>query len=635
MATGGAVDFFQYQDQARRKTSVLVGYYILAVILIILAVYVAVAGLYIAGTEQSTRGSGTTDVSLWNPTLFMVVAGATLLIVVLGSLFKIAQLSGGGANVATMLGGVPINQGTRDPDERKILNVVEEMAIASGTPVPRVFILNDEEGINAFAAGFGTKDAVIGVTRGCIQSLNRDELQGVVAHEFSHILNGDMRLNIRLMGVLFGILAIAFIGRILLRTRGKKNPLPMLGLALMIIGYVGVFFGNLIKSAVSRQREYLADASAVQYTRNPWGISGALKKIGGFAGGSKLVSPKAEEASHLFFASSLSGAFMNLLATHPPLVERIKRLDPAFAGDFQAAIDTAERARPAAAPAAAAGVSGFAVQPAQVLARVGAPRQEHLDYAVGVVAAMPPPLIEAARDPQAACAVIYALLLNDDAKPREVQLRHIETHGGAEAKSLTLRLYDAVKAMPQEYRLPLSEIAVSAMRGLTAAQYGDFCENTVYLVEADEEVDLFEYTLQRMIVRRLEPVFHKTKPAAVQFHDISPLLPYCAELLSCLAYWGADEKSAAEKAFIKGAERLGTGVSLRIAPTHACGLKMLDEALDNLVDASPAIKRRIIDAVVTCATIDGEITLEEAELLRVIADALDCPIPPFIPGQKV
>ena len=341
------MNFFEHQEAARKKTSLLVFYFVLAVAAIVAAVYLAVLAAFLFAEKDRPGGL---DVSLlWQPELFLLVAVATLALVGGGSVYRIAALSGGGHTVAELLDGRPIDPNTTDPDERRVLNVVEEMAIASGTPVPPVYLLEDEEGINAFAAGYTPSDAVIGVTRGCVQSLTRDELQGVIAHEFSHILNGDMRLNIRLMGVLYGILMISITGWFLFRITGggssrrddgdKKegnNPLPLLGLALYVIGYVGVFFARLIKAAVSRQREYLADASAVQFTRNPPGIAGALKKIGASADGSRVRDAEAEEVSHMFFGEALGLAASNLMATHPPLADRIRRIDPSFDGDFSA-----------------------------------------------------------------------------------------------------------------------------------------------------------------------------------------------------------------------------------------------------------------------------------------------------------
>ena len=332
------MDFFERQDKARRNTKFLVFYFLLAVVFLILAVYAAIA-LIFTGVELKNSASESSVRLVADPTLFFWTALGTLAVISIGSVSKTLALARGGSAVAELLDGRLVNSNTTDASERKLLNVVEEMAIASGVPVPQVYVMDDEAGINAFAAGHSASDAAISVTRGCMTMLSRDELQGVIAHEFSHILNGDMRLNLRLIGLIFGILCLTIIGRVLIQTRGRKNPLPLLGLALIIIGWVGVVFGRLIQAAVSRQREVLADASAVQFTRNPAGLAGALKKIGGLADGSRLKSPHAEEASHLFFADGLSKSFFGF-ATHPPLIERIRALDPSFDGNFPSVVSS-------------------------------------------------------------------------------------------------------------------------------------------------------------------------------------------------------------------------------------------------------------------------------------------------------
>jgi Zn-dependent protease with chaperone function len=346
-----AMDFFEHQEQARKQTTKLVVLFILAVI--------AILALAIAGFYTAEPGEPAPAFSWWQPIVLIYTAIGVLLLVGAGTLYKISQLRQGGGHVAEMMGGRQIEPDSEDPDEQKVLNVVEEMAIASGTAVPPVYLLAREKGINAFAAGFTPDDAVIAVTRGTIQHLSRDELQGVIAHEFSHILNSDMRTNIRLMGVIHGIVVLSIIGLMLVRVmfygslfgahhdtsvgrdddRGGGDgrvmiALAALGVALLVIGAVGSFFGKLIKAAVSRQREYLADASAVQFTRNPEGLSGALQKIGGLTTGSKVRDAHAEEASHMFFGQAFTSKLSSLFATHPPLTERIQRIDPSFQGEF-------------------------------------------------------------------------------------------------------------------------------------------------------------------------------------------------------------------------------------------------------------------------------------------------------------
>ncbi len=323
------MDFFEQQAKAHRKTKWLVIYFVMAVAAMIAANYICMMLFFYVGMQKDPHHRYDDEprprISFWDSRVFVGVSIITIAIVGIGSAYKTSALSSGGSAVSEMMGGRLINTNTTDADERKLLNVIEEMSIASGVPMPQVYVMDEENGINAFAAGHKPGDATVSVTRGCMKLLSRDELKGVIGHEFSHILNGDMRLNLRLMGTIFGILCLAILGRILLQTvRGGdrgKNPLPIVGLVLLIIGYIGVFFGRLIQAAVSRQREFLADASSVQFTRNPGGITGALKKIGGLGEmGSRLSHAHAEELSHMFFGNGVSEAFIGLLETHPPLM---------------------------------------------------------------------------------------------------------------------------------------------------------------------------------------------------------------------------------------------------------------------------------------------------------------------------
>ncbi len=436
------MDFFAQQDLARRKTKWLILYFTLAVISMIAMIYgIAIfVTIYLNSGHLHHYDAEQPAVSIWNPVLLAEVAAGTILIIFFGSAYKTAALSGGGGTVAVALGGRLVASNTTDLDERKLLNVVEEMSIASGVPMPQVYVLDNEEDINAFAAGHSTSDAAVTVTRGCMTKLNRDELQGVIGHEFSHILNGDMRLNIRLMGILFGILCIATIGRILLYARGSdrdKNPLPFIGILLLIVGSLGLFFGRLIQAAVSRQREFLADASAVQFTRNPGGLSHALQKLGGY--GSRVRSPHASDASHLFFGNALADSLFGALATHPPLEQRIKAIEPNWDGKFiRLEEDKVEKLfeRPSSKPQppsifnhtmasiliASGGVPPV-IKSSSVLPNLGNPTPLHLKYAEQLRESLPDSLKVAVREPQGAVALIYALLLSEDASLRATQLR--------------------------------------------------------------------------------------------------------------------------------------------------------------------------------------------------------------------
>ena len=649
------MDFFERQDQARRNTKLLAAYFVLAVIFIVAAVYLVVAVLFLR--DMYVPG---TLAWLWHPKLLLGVTVGTVGVILAGTLHKMSEVSSGGAAVAEMLGGRPINPNTQDDDERKLLNVVEEMSIASGTPVPQVYVLEREDSINAFAAGHSTNDAVIGVTRGCIQMLSRDELQGVIGHEFSHILNGDMRLNLRLIGIVHGILCLAILGRVLLRSgwnssssssRSRKggNPLPLLGIALLVIGWIGVFFGRLIKSAVSRQREFLADAAAVQFTRNPGGLSSALKKIGGYVHSSRLMTPQAEEASHLYFGNGMGEAWFELMATHPPLRERIRAIDPSFDGRFPAVLSPAAHARKQAAAEAgisvttqlvneitgqhAAEMRAQHVEAREIVSQVAAVTPKHLEYATHFRAALPESLSTALHDPQRAAAVIFGLLLSADKKLEEQQRAAVTEIFGREIEHQAVEMRDLLSAQNASAKLPLLMLAVSALRQLPPEDYERFDRCVQMLVEADCEVDLFEYTVTKALMRHLQPQFKRADRSITQFYTINPLLPDCSVLLSALAHSGHTEGGDAENAFAAGIPHLRHGVTgLRMLQAPDCGLGPLDEALRRLAQAVPQIKKNVLDACAHTVAADGVIHANEAELLRAIADALDCPIPPFLKG---
>jgi Zn-dependent protease with chaperone function/uncharacterized tellurite resistance protein B-like protein len=652
------MDFFERQDQARRNTKLLVVYFVIGVAMLVVAVYAALVGIFAGVASSRHHGySEQAQVVLWNPQLFLVAAGGTLAVIGLGSGFKTLELAQGGSTVANMLGGRLVNPATTDPDERKLRNVVEEMAIAAGIPVPQVYVLPEERGINAFAAGHSTSDAVVAVTAGAMKLLTRDELQGVIGHEFSHILNGDMRLNLRLMGIIFGILCLAVIGRVLLYTRGRsskdKNPLPLLGLVLIVIGWVGVLFGRLIQAAVSRQREFLADASSVQFTRNPAGLAGALKKIGGLSYGSKLEAAHANEASHMFFGNGMGESFFHMMDTHPPLAERIRAIDPSFDGGFPpVSIAEPERAasrvappplRPpipfpfpgmARVPVGMAGLVGPGIAAQAVMADAGTPTPAHLRYAEGLRVAIPESLRAAAGEGLGASAVIYALLLSDDEAARRKQLDELAAATSAAVCQETLRVWPEVQAVATHARLPLVDLALPGLRHLSPGQFEQFRAAVQKLVESDGEIDLLEYVLQKIVLRHLEPHFQQARKPTIQYYAIKPLSGDCVVLLSALAYLGQEETDKIQFAFQQGASLLSyaTQAELQLLPEEQCELAQVDAALNRLGQAVPQIKKNVLNACAQTVAADGVIQEMEAELLRAIADTLDCPIPPFIPA---
>jgi Zn-dependent protease with chaperone function len=652
------VDFFERQNKARRHTAFLVFYFVVAIALLIVAVYLVVALIF---TGFDLKNAEDETAFAWSQLkVFVGTAFGTLAIIALGSIFKTLSLARGGRAVAELLDGRLVNPNSTDAHERKLLNVVEEMAIASGVPVPQVYVMDGEAGINAFAAGHSASDAAISVTRGAMTMLSRDELQGVIAHEFSHLLNGDMKLNLRIMGLVFGILCLTVIGRILIRVRGKNAwPFLLLGLALIIIGWVGVLFGRLIQAAVSRQREFLADAAAVQFTRNPSGLASALKKIGGIGEGSELQSDRAEEASHLFFANGLKSRFLGF-ATHPPLIERIRALDPGFDGKFPSVVlpDTPSKTAPPPLP----GVSPLVQPPPSppraqppplptvrppplpvgpttvaqqtIIADIGQPRTEHLQYAVDLHHAVPSSIQTAVHDPLGAHALVCAFLLADDAAAREKQLEELGRATSDGVRQETIRIWPVVQGVPPPARIPIVDLALPALRRLSPAQFEQFRTAVNALIASDNETNLFEFMLQKIVMRHLDTRFYPERRPVAQFYDLRPLARDAGILLSATAYAGADDPAQAQAAFAKGAESLGRVARMEIPwlPPTECDLSHLDAALDRFAQSVPQIKKNVLTACAETVAFDAVIQPREAELLRAIADTLDCPIPPFLQG---
>jgi len=640
------MNFFESQDRVRKNTTLLVVLFVLAVIALIVITNLLIMVVFGFVDSQQMRDGGTLIRQMDWQTFAAVGAGVSV-VVIAGSLYKIMALSAGGKVVAESLGGQLIPQNTEDPNQRKLLNVVEEMAIASGTPVPPVYLLVNEPGINAFAAGFSPRDAVIGVTQGTIDHLSREQLQGVIAHEFSHIFNGDMRLNLRLMGALNGILILGILGYYLLystslgrRRNNDKGAAAILALAigLIAIGFAGTFFGGLIKAAVSRQREFLADASAVQFTRNPNGIAGALKRIGGLEYGSTVENPGASEVSHAFFAQGMSGVMQWLSATHPPLAERILRIDPQWDGKF----DSTDRSEPvhdekqpgeseaaarqtvgrnAAAVAAGAAVAGTMA----AIDQIGNPQQEAVDSARSLLSELPIAVKEAAREPHGARAVIYSLALDKGQEVRARQLKQLQDHADPDVYALALGLMPQMDELDVKFRLPVIDIAIPALKQLSLGQYKLFRKNLVALIAMDSRVDLLEWSLQKILLNHLDGQFFKLTHSKARYSP-EQLRNEITLVLSVIAHAGAQNQNGIEGAFGAAAESLGSGGLVLLAKDQI-RIVDLDLAFVKLEHLKPLAKSRLLQACITIIEFDQRATTLEVELLRAFAGALDCPMP--------
>ena len=664
------MDFFERQRQAKKKTGVLVFLFCVAVLLISLLNFLIIAAVIpLAG-----RNKGELDFStLQDPMLALWVVLGTFVIICLASLFRKSQLSGGGSSIASMMGGRLVNMASSDPDEQKLMNVVEEMAIASSVPMPEVYVMDGEKGINAFAAGSTVDDAVIGVTDGCMRRLQRDELQGVIAHEFSHILNQDMRLNFHLVAVVFGLLVLALLGRLMMEigfnSSGRRSSkegggagllIGISGAAIMASGYLGVFMGNLIKSAVSRQREYLADSSAVQFTRNPEGLSGALKKIGALSSASRLVSPHADEASHMFFGNGMRKSWFSITSTHPPLLERILLLEPSFDGDYSE-VKFDERRSPTAKSKeskqqplpgvtipgvgdalgqalppvvmglAAAGQAQVEVASAGTIAdSIGNPTLEHVDFAAALLKSLPEAVREAARDTHDACALIFALLLDKrDEAVRQKQLGQVKDLFGDQMAKATLKLSGDVAKLDPRAKLPVADLAIGALRRMAREQFDYFTHLLETLAAADEQIDLFEFSLSKLVIRHLEPNFLKQRKKPAQVYSLKRFSHECSVLISSLACTAGSDAETMQTAYQTGAAHLAAATKLNQLPAAECDLQELDQSLVALVGVGPNLKRQLIEAAVATVSADGYLQIQEAELLRAISDSLNCPMPPL------
>lgn len=647
------MDFFGHQEQARRASGRLVWLFIAAVLTIIALIYTAVKLLLVKTRTYHANN----EVLDW-PVLG-AVAGVVTLVVVGAMLFKTAQLRSGGGAVASMLGGRRVDPGTKDPQERMLHNVVEEMAIASGVPVPEVYVLDNEAAINAFAAGWTTSDAAVAVTRGSLDAFSRDELQGVIAHEFSHVFHGDMRLNIRLMGVLFGILCIAVVGRIVAHSGGHSRSsnrnnggVALFGVALIVIGYAGVFFARLIQAAVSRQREYLADASAVQYTRNPRGIGMALAKIGGL--GAKLKSAHAEEASHMMFAEAVSHMGGGL-ATHPPLEKRIERVLPGFLKKLQQNDDMTQAVADTPLPAGmadgmAAGVAaGFAgaagaaanpeaksaasptrtrgPAPADLVDSVGDPQPHHVEAARALLAQLPLELSMAVHDPERAASVVYALLLDDDAEVLAHQLEMLADATDPGVQLITRDHHRQIREFGRELRLPLIELAIPSLRRLPVAQRAAVRRHARALALADDHLSPFEFALLQSLERHVRDSDEPDRRAGGRPEALAQHREHAATVLSVIAHAGApDDVERARAAFARGAGVLGIGDVLMLPPERATA-QHLEEPIGALRRVSPLGKRNLVTACAQVAADDGYLDPDEVDLVRALAELWDCPVP--------
>ncbi|MGL4593766.1 MAG: M48 family metallopeptidase [Thermoguttaceae bacterium] len=648
------MDFFQHQQQAKNRTFLLVVLYGVALFLLIAAFYAIVACCY-AGTLSDEEAMQFERNFFIDPLLLFYTISGVSLIVFGGSFVKTMSLaSGGGKSVAEMLGGRLISPGSVDLAERRLYNIVEEMSLASGVPVPSIYVMDHEPGINAFAAGFAPNEAVISVNRGTMELLTRDELQGVIAHEFSHILNGDMRLNLRLIGILFGLQLLVLVGYYAMRfaniisfeSRGSGNnknngagaAIAILGagLVLMILGYIGMLFSAIIKAAISRQREFLADSSAVQFTRNPDGIAGALKKIGCPSIGSDVKNEHAAEASHLFFGNVCSAfSFGEMFATHPNLTTRIRRIDPSFDGKFPSQIFPVNIR--AEADSTNKKVNSRPTMPldpfrqlnplAGAMQTMGLVNMPPVTAAEGSLENIPEDVADEARNPLMAKALFYMMLLDSDSDIRQKQIAALTAQETPFILQSIQKLSPRMNDLAADAKIPLAQRMMASLRQLTPAQYKQFVAAVDSLIVADNKIDLFEYTIRSLLLRDLDIHFGLAKPLLVKFKTLESVRKEVVITLTYLALAGHENRELASAAFESAQKQIG--LSDPICPNSECTVTNLDRALRVLAETTPTLKKQIYQSFLHCVDFDGKVTVKEGELMRAIAAMMAIPMPNF------
>jgi Zn-dependent protease with chaperone function len=646
-----AMNFFAQQERARSHTKRMLILFVLAVACIVIAIDVVLFFAFGASDRHHTA-----QLSAMAPRVMFLTSLGVLAFIGVCSLYKITTLRSGGSAVAEQLGAARVEPASSDFAHRRLRNVVEEMAIASGVPVPEIYILEDEPAINAFAAGFTPADAAVTVTRGAMDKLTRDELQGVIAHEFSHVLNGDMRLNIRLMGVLFGILVIGIAGRKMLENTGRSRDgggYVAFGIAILAIGYIGVFFGRLIKASISRQREYLADASAVQFTRQPLGIGGALKKIGALVEGSKLQSSEKEEVAHMLFGDGVG--YSDMFATHPPLEKRIKAIDPTFnPREFtQIAAAWTNPVQVGANDDASASISGFApagpmptpratkstanalpiagtqlkLNAAQITQRGTLPTQDDIANATAIRTSMPERLRVAAHMPSGAMQLVFALTLDNDAQRRAQQLGIIEKYFDAAMRSGSDGLCQAMSDLHAQQRLPLAQLAFPSLRRLPRPQLQTFLIVLNQLALIDGKSAIEDYCLAKLIAVQVVDALDPSKARPNGSQKLPALAAELSDVFAVVAEYGSDNEADAERAYLLGMHEVIPDAIPAYAGRKEWSLA-LDKALPKLDQLLPAGKELLVRGLTQAISADGVVTVVEAELLRAICAAVHCPLPP-------
>lgn len=651
------MDFFALQQKAQAQTKYLVFLFVVAVVLILLALN----GIAYLAMNANVENPMTLTSWLEEP-YWLTVTIVTSLLIFITSMFRSYQLRSTPDAIAKMVNATPVslhsNSIHQNAKEKRLINVVEEISIASGVPIPKIYIMKQEQGINAFVAGLETKNVTLVVTQGLLDNLTRDELQGVIAHEYSHIFHGDMRINVKLIGILAGILVIGQLGQLMLRlgsgSNNKKDgglPIAAIGLGLLCVGYIGLFFGRLIKAAISRQREFLADASAVQYTRNKEGICRALYKILLNQHGSLLVSDKAEEMSHLCFGESVKIGFSGMLATHPPLGKRISAIDPRFDfankmkknsnndmwqkaqselhSNFASSNFSTQTSASSDISAPDVASSGFEpnniesnnIESNSVLNSVGSLTTEQISEAQLQLAEVPPELLAIARaesiDADEKDFILGLLIANQEnaADYSIIQERNYEL------EKIIIPLSKKLSNISFKKQHLLFEIALARLEEKDEKDNREFINLLSRIVNKDDAISLSEFMIYASCARRT----FKPDDEDNQVSRFKKIEPQIGNFIALLFLQSEHSFSEKQLEYVKVLRLLG--LKERKLGDFNFSVQELGRDLNQIGKLHPLLKKDFIQLSLDIIQNDGIISQKEYEIIRLLGEYLDCPFP--------
>jgi Zn-dependent protease with chaperone function len=630
------MNFYDEQKKAKTSTS-----YLVFIFLIGLSLFATTISLLILSIDSYILTKKLIPNSFSEP-LFIRSFLSVAFIVFLASLFQFYTLKEGGKAIALSLGGKLITALSHEKSHRTLLNVVEEMAIASGISPPSVYLLSDKS-INAFAAGFTYEDAVIGITQGALDQLNREELQGVIAHEFSHIFNGDMRLNLRLSGMIFGIVFIGAIGRfiveVLHETRigryaahssdNKKggNPivaLYLLGIGLMVLGWIGTVIGEWIKAMISRQREYLADASAVQYTRYPQGIAHALIKIGSNEYGSTIQATAGGTYSHLFFADGIANFWDQFFSTHPRLEDRIRRILPSWNEKFILDENKSSKKSPIESSSDTSALTSILTAPMVIdtLSRIAQqPGNENITYTRARLDTLPISLHTKSANALSAQWIVLALLLSAEKIPLLKQQTYLENTSLMMYKNIQ-DTYKEILLLPRSAHLDLLNLSIPSLRMMSEQQYKVFRQIVIDLIEMDQIVSIWEWSLHAIILTPLDREFSLSKPPKERYKKIEEIQEAISTLFSLLI----TTQFSNEKNINRSIETLQAAFT-HLSYSSDVSITRLNQALHEIRQSSKPIRAQILEQAISLLRSDGTLFDDDLEIIHALGALFLIPIP--------